>query len=146
MAACYDAVSLLTFATPSSAPRASPGLAISLGDPAGIGPEIVARALAHRNERHVMVYGDAGVIARAAAAVGVPPPPPERIRSVTRLTAGDVTPGRPDARSGQAQVDYLRAATEAVLRGEHAGLVTAPISKDWAARAGFGFPGHTEFL
>jgi 4-hydroxythreonine-4-phosphate dehydrogenase len=57
-----------------------------------------------------------------------------------------VVPGRPDAVSGEAQVRYLRAATEAVLRGEHAALVTAPISKEWAGRAGFGFPGHTEYL
>jgi 4-hydroxythreonine-4-phosphate dehydrogenase len=122
------------------------GLAISLGDPAGIGPEIVARALACRDVRQVVVYGDAGVLARAAATAGVAPPPAEHVRSVTRLAAGDVTPGRPDARSGLAQVEYLRAATEAVLRGEHAGLVTAPISKEWAGRAGFGFPGHTEYL
>jgi 4-hydroxythreonine-4-phosphate dehydrogenase len=128
----------------TSPPPAS--LAISLGDPAGIGPEIVVRALARRSERDVIVYGDAGVIERAAAVAGVPAPPARNVRSVTALTAGEVTPGRPDARSGRAQVEYLQAATQAVLRGEHAGLVTAPISKAWAGRAGFGFPGHTEFL
>jgi 4-hydroxythreonine-4-phosphate dehydrogenase len=132
---------------PKSNPdRARPRLAISLGDPAGIGPEIVVRALARRPDLRPVVYGDAGVLERAAAAVGVAPLPAEDIRAVTRLAPEDVRPGQPTALSGQAQVDYLRAATRSVLRGEQAGLVTAPISKDWAARAGFGFPGHTEFL
>jgi 4-hydroxythreonine-4-phosphate dehydrogenase len=121
-------------------------LAISLGDPAGIGPEVVVRALARRPDLPVVVFGDAGVIERAAAAAGVPSPPPDLVRSVTRLAPGEVTPGQPSALCGRAQVEYLRAATGSVLRGEHAGLVTAPISKEWADRAGFGFPGHTEFL
>jgi 4-hydroxythreonine-4-phosphate dehydrogenase len=126
-------------------------LAISLGDPAGIGPEVVVRALARRaaargTERPVVIYGDAGVIERTAAGAGLPPPRREEIRSVTSLTPDELRPGRPDVISGRAQVAYLRAATQAVLRGEHAGLVTAPISKEWAGKAGFAFPGHTEFL
>ncbi len=121
-------------------------LAISLGDPAGIGPEVVVRALAARRDFRGVIFGDSGVIERAAAAAGVAPPRPETIRAITRLRPDEVTPGRPDARSGQAQVAYLQAAVQAVLRGEHAGLVTAPISKEWAGRAGFGFPGHTEYL
>ena len=48
--------------------------------------------------------------------------------------------------AGRAQVAYLEAATRAVLQGEARGLVTAPISKEWAGRAGFAFPGHTEYL
>jgi len=121
-------------------------IAISLGDPAGIGPEVVARALAERPDADVRVFGDAGVLARAAVAVGVAAPSPARVRAVTNLAAGEVTPGRPNDVSGLAQLAYLRAATDAALAGEVAALVTAPISKEWIARAGFTFPGHTEYL
>jgi len=121
-------------------------LAISLGDPCGIGPEIVARALAARPDADVVVYGDAGVLARAAGAAGVLPPAAARIREVTALSLGDVPPGKPNDEAGRAQLAYLAAATTAALAGDVAGLVTAPISKQWIARAGFPFPGHTEYL
>jgi 4-hydroxythreonine-4-phosphate dehydrogenase len=121
-------------------------IAISLGDPAGIGPEIVARALAERPDANVIVFGDEGVLARAATAAGVVMPPSARVRAVTNLNPGEVTPGRPNDASGRAQLAYLTAATDAALAGEVAGLVTAPISKEWIARAGFAFPGHTEYL
>jgi 4-hydroxythreonine-4-phosphate dehydrogenase len=55
-------------------------------------------------------------------------------------------PGAPDEASGAAQVGYLEAAVAAAARGELAAIVTAPISKTWAKRAGFAFPGHTEML
>jgi 4-hydroxythreonine-4-phosphate dehydrogenase len=93
-----------------------------------------------------VVFGDLGVIERAAAAAGVAPPRAESVRSVTRLTAEEVRPGHPNQISARAQVEYLHAATAAVLRGEQAALVTAPLSKEWAMQAGFGFPGHTEYL
>src|SRR5512138_3503931 len=121
-------------------------IAISLGDPCGIGPEVVARALAARPGVDAIVYGDAGVLARAASAAGVPAPSSERIRAVTDLGPGAVPPGKPNDEAGQAQLAYLAAATTAALAGEAAALVTAPISKHWIARAGFPFPGHTEYL
>ncbi len=121
-------------------------IAISLGDPAGIGPEIVARALAERPDANVIVFGDEGVLARAATAAGVVAPPSTSIRPVTALGPDEVTPGHPNDASGRAQLAYLTAATDAALAGEVAGLVTAPISKEWIARAGFAFPGHTEYL
>ena len=121
-------------------------IAISLGDPAGIGPEVVARALAERPDVDLLVFGDPGVLARAASASGVAAPRPERVRAVTSLGAGDVTPGHPNDASGRAQLAYLTAATDAALAGEVSALVTAPISKEWIARAGFAFPGHTEYL
>ena len=121
-------------------------VAISLGDPCGIGPEVVVRALAARPDVDAIVYGDAGVLARAAGSAGVPAPAADRIRAVTTLSPGDVPPGKPNDEAGQAQLAYLAAATTAALAGEVAGLVTAPISKHWIARAGFGFPGHTEYL
>ena len=121
-------------------------IAISLGDPAGIGPEIVARALAERPDTDLLVFGDTGLLARAAAAAGVPAPAATRVRAVTALPEGQITPGHPNDASGRAQLAYLTAATDAALAGEVAALVTAPISKEWIARAGFTFPGHTEYL
>jgi 4-hydroxythreonine-4-phosphate dehydrogenase len=121
-------------------------IAISLGDPAGIGPEVVARALAERPEANIVVFGDEGVLARAARAAGVVAPARARVRAVTSLGPDAVTPGQPSDTSGRAQLAYLTAATDAALAGEAAALVTAPISKQWIARAGFAFPGHTEYL
>jgi len=121
-------------------------IAISLGDPCGIGPEVVVRALAARPGVDAVVYGDPGVLARAASIAGVPAPAPARLRAVTNLAPNEVPPGKPNDESGRAQLAYLAAATTAALAGEARALVTAPISKQWIARAGFAFPGHTEYL
>ncbi len=119
---------------------------ITLGDPAGIGPEIVAAALhaAPREWRErIIVYGDRGPLERAARVLGISVP------DVTLIGSGDgdrATPGKPDAISGAAQVVYLEAAVAAARSGDIAAIVTAPISKSWARRAGFEFLGHTEML
>jgi 4-hydroxythreonine-4-phosphate dehydrogenase len=121
-------------------------VAVTLGDPAGIGPEIVAAALAALSEpllRRIRVCGDAEVLERAARAMGVEFPtvdisgfaPPTRVE-----------PGKPSDVGGAAQIAWLEDAVARALRGEVAGIVTAPISKTWARRAGFAFPGHTELL
>jgi 4-hydroxythreonine-4-phosphate dehydrogenase len=121
-------------------------IGISLGDPAGIGPEVVVRALAARPGVDAVIFGDQGVLARAAERVGVAAPQRARVRAVTELAPGEVVPGQPGAASARAQLAYLTAATDAALAGEIAALVTAPISKDWIAQAGFDHPGHTEYL
>jgi 4-hydroxythreonine-4-phosphate dehydrogenase len=133
--------------TSQASHRTIPRLGISLGDPAGVGPEVVALSLAARPELATVVFGDRGVLARAARTTGVD------LAALSRLTivpvtdiAAEVDPGRPNLASARAQVAYLAAATRAVAAGEVAALVTAPISKEWAARAGFAFPGHTEYL
>jgi 4-hydroxythreonine-4-phosphate dehydrogenase len=110
------------------APRA---IGITLGDPSGIGPEIIAAALAAAPAAwlaRVVVFGDRGPLERGARAMGV--------------TLPDV----PIVASGAAQVAYLDAALASAARGELVALVTAPISKTWARRAGMTFPGHTELL
>src|SRR5580700_3099291 len=112
-------------------------LAITLGDPAGIGPEIVAVALANARRElldRVVVYGDRGPLERAARVrdVALPDVP------VIGDGVGDrVLPGKPDDACGVAQVGYLEAALAAARRGDITALVTAPISKTWAKRAGF---------
>ena len=114
-------------------------IGITLGDPSGIGPEIVARSLAERPElaSRVRVFGDRGVLERSGLRT------PVDIVEVTRLSVEDSHPGRPTAAGAAAQVAYLEAAlSDRSLQA----LVTAPISKTQARAAGFDFPGHTEFL
>ncbi len=122
-------------------------LGITLGDPAGIGPEIVAATLAAAPEAwraRVIIYGDRAPLERGARAIGVTLPPG---LTVVGEGLGDAAVfGAPDERTGAAQVGYLEAAVAAARRGAVAAIVTAPISKTWARRAGFAFPGHTEML
>jgi 4-hydroxythreonine-4-phosphate dehydrogenase len=121
-------------------------IGITLGDPAGIGPEIVAATLAAAPgewRERLVVYGDRGPLELGARALGVGLPD---IEIVGDGTGEGALPGKPDDASGAAQVGYLEAAVAAAGRGELAAIVTAPISKTWARRAGFAFPGHTEML
>lgn len=121
-------------------------LGITLGDPSGIGPEIVAATLAAAPAEvraRLIVYGDRGPLERGARAIGVTLP------DVPVIGAGlgeRAAAGLPDEACGTAQVGYLEAAIAAARAGEIGALVTAPISKTWARRAGFAFPGHTELL
>ena len=121
-------------------------LGITLGDPAGIGPEIVAATLAaapHEWCERIVVYGDRKPLERAAQMIGVTLP------DIPILGAGlgdRATPGAPNETTAAAQVGYLEAAVRAAAAGELDAIVTAPISKTWAKRAGFSFPGHTEML
>lgn len=121
-------------------------LAISLGDPTGIGPEVVVKALALRPTLDVAVFGDIAVLNETAEICGIPLPPGLTVHAITHLAPANRQPGRPNVAAGHAQVAYLVAATKAALDGKVKGVVTAPISKTWASKAGFGFPGHTEYL
>ncbi len=131
-----------------------PRIAVSLGDPSGIGPEVAAKALhALRGELAPLVFGDPRVFARDLRALGLPvvaagAPLPDggALVAVTRLPAGAIRPGRPAPAAGAAQLAYLAAAFEAVRSGDAAALCTAPVSKAQVARALPGFVGHTEWL
>ncbi len=117
-------------------------IGITLGDPSGIGPEIIAKTLARRADLadSVVIFGDAAVLERAGLADHF------RIEPVTRLDLADAILGQPSLAGAAAQVAYLEAAVGAVKAGSIQALVTAPISKTQAKKAGFAFPGHTEFL
>ena len=117
-----------------------------MGCPAGIGPEVIARALAARPALDVTVFGDEGVLLRAAARIGVSLPKHLVIVPVTRLSEDEAPPGEPSDITGRAQLDYLAAAADAVIGGKVSALCTAPISREWAARAGLPFSSHMEYL
>jgi 4-hydroxythreonine-4-phosphate dehydrogenase len=130
-------------------------VAVSLGDPSGIGPEIAATALAAlRREVVPLVFGDASFRARARAAgldlpqvlPGAALPRGGAFVPVTRLPAAARRPGRPAAAGGRAQLAYLAAAFEALSGGAADALCTAPVSKAQVARSLPGFVGHTEWL
>jgi 4-hydroxythreonine-4-phosphate dehydrogenase len=110
-------------------------LAITLGDPAGIGPEVVAKALSSCDV-------DAWVFGSRAWS----PVMPERIRFVDVGGEGELRHGTLDARFGRVALDSIDAALEAVENGDCSALVTAPIHKQAIAAAGSPFPGHTELL
>jgi 4-hydroxythreonine-4-phosphate dehydrogenase len=121
-------------------------IGITMGDPAGVGPELVARALAADGGKDVVVFGDAGVLAAAAKVAGVAAIEASGAQLDEVTTLGGVKAGRPTAAGATAQVAYLEAAVAAARRGAIDALVTAPIHKAEARGAGFGFPGHTEYL
>lgn len=130
-----------------SAVDRSTRLGITLGDPTGVGPEIVAATLAAAPaawRARLVVFGDPTPLARAARTLGVALPTDIAIHGDGLGEAAE--PGQPDERAGAAQLGYLEAAIAAVQRGEIGALTTAPISKTWTRRAGFAFPGHTELL
>ena len=141
-------------------------LAITQGDCAGIGPEIVAKAFrdAPRDLQACFVVGDVATLRRAAQAIarpGMPDVPvaqigapaealdmPPRCIPVLQLQgiAGPQPWGQVSAAAGQAAADAVVWATRAALRGEVAGLVTAPLHKEALSAAGVPYPGHTELL
>ncbi|ACL67808.1 4-hydroxythreonine-4-phosphate dehydrogenase [Anaeromyxobacter dehalogenans 2CP-1] len=141
--------------SPAARPRAGrPRIAISLGDPSGVGPEVTAGALrALRGELVPLVFGDRRVLSRALGGLGLPVvepgaplPPGGALVATTALPAAQLRPGRPAPEAGAAQLAYVAAAFRAVREGAAAALCTAPVSKAQVARALPGFVGHTEWL
>jgi len=121
-----------------------------MGDPAGIGPEIILRVLQRPTPGvSPRVFGCRAVFRRAAARLGLNPSPPGVVWAETSSAddgVDQVEPGVSDARAGALSVSALDTAMAAVVRGRADALVTAPITKASAREGGFPFPGHTEFL
>jgi 4-hydroxythreonine-4-phosphate dehydrogenase len=115
-------------------------IGITLGDPAGIGPEVVSAALRAGAASHasVRVYGDAAALEQAG---GVP-----RDVTLRNFSSADVTAGAPDPAAAHGIVEAIRCAARDCLTGELDAMVTAPISKHIIGQAGYTFPGHTELL
>ena len=141
-------------------PASHPPLAVTLGDAAGIGPEIVARHFLECAPEDAVVVGDPGMLRRAVRLVAGDP---DRVREVTRpvpLGAGWIPVLRPegpplpadlpygvvDARAGAAAHAAIRRAIDLTLAAEASAIVTAPIHKEALRAAGIPFPGLTEIL
>lgn len=127
--------------TPRSSPDSLPvRLAVTLGDPAGIGPEIVSRVLCRGIEAGVLVrvYGDPDALGRSGGL-------PDSVELEPHASAS-VVAGRPDADAAKGVVDAIRAAAGACLDGRADAVVTGPISKRVIGDAGYPYPGHTELL
>jgi 4-hydroxythreonine-4-phosphate dehydrogenase len=127
---------------------------ISAGDPSGIGPEVIEKALRDgRVRRRIVpvVFGDARALGarrgweRAAHPLGHRPVIPTLVE-VTALADRHRRPGRPTLEGGRAQYAYLTAAIDAARAGHAEALCTAPVSKEQISRAGIPFMGHTEVL
>lgn len=139
---------------------AGPPLALTMGDPAGIGPEIVAHAFRLGAAQGTVVLGDVAVMRRAAARTGALLPvvvlecaaeaaeiPGACIPVLPVVEMAELPPfGAIDARAGAAAHECIRRAASMALAGEVAGVVTAPIHKEALAASGVHFPGHTEML
>ena len=147
-----------------------PRLLLTLGDAAGVGPEVTAAALADRAVRALCrpaVVGDPAVLRRAAELVGAQVPV-EEVKNPADLFAGPdgsadagdavrcfdptgglaagVPAGEVNPAAGRAAHDWLLAAADLCLAGAADGVVTAPLNKAALAAAGVPHPGHTEIL
>lgn len=140
-----------------------PLLALTMGDPVGVGPEIMVLALTDPEIYRVcrpLVIGDLPALERARRLLapdqqlkvlehpsqGLYEPGALDLLALSRLSPADLEYGRPTPAGGKAMVAYILTAIELALKGEAAGLVTGPISKAAMNLAGFPYPGHTELL
>lgn len=134
-------------------------IAITSGEPAGIGPDICLQIAARQSQHDVVFLGDPDIFATRAAALGldinfdVSP----SMNWSSSLESGTcriipvnfpekVNPGQPHPANAQAILDMLRAAVNGCMTGRFSAMVTAPVHKGIINDAGIAFSGHTEFL
>ncbi len=148
-----------------SDPRTTVGrapMAVTMGDPSGVGPEIVLRraAAGGLTDGSVVVFGDAAILRRGCELLHLDVPivvvePDISLQAVAGrlsvvdahlLGASDHRPGELDRASGAAARAYVAAATDAALRGDVAGVVTMPMNKEATQLSDPSFVGHTEFI
>jgi len=140
-----------------------PILALSMGDPVGVGPEIIVKALADASIYQLCrprVLGDFPALERAVLSLspalaihlaerpeaGRYKPGTLDLMALSQLPPRDLKYGHPTPDSGRAMVSYILRAIDLALEQRVAGLVTAPISKLSMNLAGYPYPGHTELL
>ena len=137
-----------------------PVIAISMGDPAGVGPEIILKALKDSRvstKCSPVILGDYGILKETSARLGLDCPLVS-IDTLAQLTEGNEIPvlslsaieglktGEVSADAGRAAGIYISTGAELALKGAIDALVTAPINKESFNMGGFDYPGHTEFL
>ncbi len=136
-----------------------PRIAVTLGDPAGIGPEICLHLL---NDASItalctpIVFGDAGVLKRVSDLLKIPLTAPvvadlkaatgPAVFDLRQVEAAAVSPGKVDAKCGDAAFRYVIAAIEAGLAGQIDAVATGPLNKEAMHAAGHKYPGHTEIF
>lgn len=130
-----------------------PKIAITMGDPAGVGPELCLKLLADPRVTQAcepVLFGDTSVLQRVRDVLqkhGQPVYPiPDAMVDRHAIDAAVVQPGKVSAECGQASYQYIDAAIRAALDGDVVGVVTAPIHKEALHMAGVPYPGHTEMF
>jgi 4-hydroxythreonine-4-phosphate dehydrogenase len=139
-----------------------PVLAVTMGDPAGVGPEVIVKALECAEVWDVcrpVVVGDARWLEEARRIVGTQRPvravdaigqagngESVDVQNLTNVDATRFERGQVSPEAGQAAYEYIRRAVSLALEGEVAGVVTAPINKEALHAAGVPYAGHTEML
>jgi 4-hydroxythreonine-4-phosphate dehydrogenase len=128
-----------------------PTIAVTIGDPAGVGPEIVLKALSTAETQNLadwIVVGDESTLQKSAATCGISPTSLNAtIRDLRVITnAEQFQFGKLNADCGRAAVEYVRVATEMCLTGEADAMVTAPLNKEAVTMSGVPFSGHTEYI
>jgi 4-hydroxythreonine-4-phosphate dehydrogenase len=125
-----------------------PRLAVTVGDPAGIGPEIVLKGLAspERPAASYVIYGPAATLDQRARELGWKNPAQLGVPVVDITLAAEAPLGRVSAAGGRAAGEAVLAAAREALAGRVDALVTAPLHKESLRLAGYRFPGHTELL
>lgn len=140
-------------------------LLLTMGDPTGIGPELIIQTLRdgayNQLQRPVQVIGDIGVLTKTAKHLGFDPQVIQQGESFYRLTVQDqslgvsscsqleadlLQYGQPDLACGKAMAEYVEFAITKCLDRTAAGIITCPINKSAINAAGYDFPGHTELL
>ncbi|MFQ5860456.1 MAG: 4-hydroxythreonine-4-phosphate dehydrogenase PdxA [Dehalococcoidia bacterium] len=140
-----------------------PAIALTMGDPCGIGPEVIAKAVATGEVHQIcqpIVIGSAWVMEQAIRLVNAPlfiigvdsiagagqNPNAIEVLDLGNLKPDDVTVGQISPAAGQASVEWVTRATELALEGQVQAIATAPINKEAVSRAGLKDVGHTELL
>lgn len=136
-----------------------PRIAVTMGDPAGVGPEICLRLLREESitaRCTPVIFGDAGVLRRVAERTGLPAPAAifrslsesdrPGVLEITALARDAFEPATVSAVAGRAGYEYIDAAIAAAMDAEVSAITTAPINKEALHSAGIDFPGHTEIL
>ena len=121
-----------------------PRIAITTGEPAGIGPEIAAIAASDALDADVVLIGDETLLASRANAAGSPWPARATVLHVPLAAAP--RPGRLDVRNATYVLATLDRAIDGALAGRYDAIVTAPVQKSVINDAGVAFTGHTEYL
>jgi 4-hydroxythreonine-4-phosphate dehydrogenase len=132
-----------------------PVIALSSGEPAGVGPELCARLAAESLPARIVILGDAGLLAQRGRAAGIEGVLPAYLRGAARPAGAEiehiplVTPsvaGTPDPANARYVLALLDRAVDGCLSGEFDAMVTAPVHKGVINDAGIAFTGHTEYL